>query len=39
MTDPEKPRKTPTWVNVLLITLAVIIVGFGACVIAITRSI
>jgi hypothetical protein len=31
MTDPQEPRGTPTWVNVLLIILAVIIIGFGAC--------
>lgn len=33
MTDkPPGPRKTPTWVTALLVTLAILIIGFGVCV-------
>jgi hypothetical protein len=30
MTDPREPRSRP-WLNVLLIIIAVLVIGFGVC--------
>lgn len=39
MTEPRKPRGLPTWLNVLLIIVAVLVIGFGVCVVVISGSI
>ena len=31
MTDPFEPKRTPTWVNAVLVVLAVLIIAVGAC--------
>ena len=40
MTDtPPGPRKTPKWVTALLVTLAILIIGFGVCVALVAGSV
>jgi len=39
MTEPQKPSGNPKWLNVLLIVLAVLIIGFGVCVVLISGSV
>jgi len=39
MTEPQKPGGNPTWLNVLLIVLAVLVIGFGVCVALVSGSI
>lgn len=38
MTEPQEPRGSPTWLNVLLIILAVLVIGFGVCVVLVSGS-
>jgi hypothetical protein len=38
MTEPQKPRGSPTWLNVLLIVVAVLVIGFGVCVVTLSGS-
>ena len=34
MIDPLKPRGSPAWLTALLVVLAVLIIGFGICLVA-----
>ncbi len=36
--DPRPPRRLPGWATTLLIVLAVLVVGFGICVVALSGS-
>lgn len=38
MTDPQEPRGSRTWLNVLLIILAVLVIAFGVCVVIVSGS-
>jgi len=37
MTDPQRPSGSPRWLNVLLIVVAVLVIGFGVCVVVISN--
>ena len=39
MTEPQKPRGSPPWLNTLLIVIAVIVIGAGVCVFLATGNI
>lgn len=39
MTETPQPSGNPKWLNVLLIVLAVLVIGFGVCVVLISGSV